>query len=148
MSRLLLIACLIFAVASVMLWRWQESSAAPQDQTPSAKRPQDSDAVSRRDFMRTKLMYTQNIFEGLTTGDFDAIKIGVRNLSMVTEGALWVAIENADYTRLSDEFKTATRRLMTAAETGNIESTALRFYELSTSCIDCHQHIRKARYDL
>ncbi len=148
MLRLVLIAFFVFMVASVMIWTWQEPASPRQDRQKTIAPPQDSETMSRRDFMRTKLMYTQNIFEGLTIGDFEKIEMATRNVQMVTEGAQWVAIENEDYSRLTEEFKTATRRLMTAAKTGNIESTALRFYELSTSCIDCHQHIREARYDL
>ena len=147
MTRILIGSALLFAIAAVTIGTWQDSTSRQED-APATQRPQDPDSVSRRDFMRTKLMYTQNIFEGLTTGNFESIEEAITNVQMVTEGAMWVAIENEEYNRLTSEFKTATRRLMNAAKTRNIESTALRFYELSTSCIDCHQHIREARYDL
>ena len=107
---------------------------------------QDPDTIARRDFMRTKLMYSQNIFEGLTTGDFELIKSGIREVQRVTGGQQWVTIQNEQYKKLTEEFKTTTTRLMEAAESGNIEATALRYYEMSTSCIDCHRHIRKAGY--
>lgn len=107
----------------------------------------DPDKVARRDFMRTKLMYTQNIFAGLTVGDFKDIKKAIREVQMVTEGGQWVEIDNEIYHQLTDEFKISTKRLAQAAETGNIEATAMRFYEMSNRCIDCHQHIRKANYE-
>lgn len=106
------------------------------------------EAISRRDFMRTKLMYSQNIFEGLTTGDFDLIQSGVEELQRVTEGEKWVQIDDERYRKLTEDFNTTIRRLAGAAESGNIDATALRYFQMSTSCIDCHKHIRKADYDL
>ncbi len=98
--------------------------------------------------MRAKLMYTQKIFTGLTIGDMDMIEEAVREVQMITAGAQWEAIENPEYEKLTEEFQAAARRLMEAAETGNIDAAALRFYSLSTSCIDCHKHIRTVGYEL
>lgn len=105
------------------------------------------DAVARADFMRSKLMHSQNIFEGLTTGNFKLIKTGIAEVKMLTEAEEWVKIDNKNYQKLEDDFKTSIKRLSEAAESGNIEATALRYYQLSTSCIDCHQHIRIVKYD-
>ena len=58
-----------------------------------------------------------------------------------------MAIDNDFYRKLTEEFKTTTKRLKEAANSGNIEATAMRYYQMSTSCIDCHQHIRKAHYE-
>lgn len=107
----------------------------------------DTGAQSRRDFMRTKLMYTQNIFEGLTTGNFAVIDKAIEEVQNVTSGEQWVSIDSDKYRQLTEEFKTATKRLKEAAKSKNIDATALRFYNLSTSCIDCHNHIRQARYE-
>ena len=109
---------------------------------------QDPDTVTRQDFMRTKLMYSKNIFEGLTTGDFDAIDAAIKEVHSVTEGEQWVAIDNPQYRKLTEEFKSTVKRLDAAAKTENIDATAMRFYDMSTSCIDCHKHIRKAGYEL
>ena len=97
--------------------------------------------------MRTKLLFTQNIFEGLTTGDFDAIETAIKEVQGVTEGEQWIAIDNEKYRKLTEEFTTSTKRLMEAAKSKNIDATALRYYELSTRCIDCHKHIRNAQYE-
>lgn len=107
----------------------------------------DDNAVARRDFMRTKLQFAQNIFEGLTTGDFKQIKAGIKEVQGITEGEKWVAIDNDFYRKLTEDFKTTTKRLSEAAESGNIDAVALRYYQMSTSCIDCHKHIREAAYE-
>lgn len=138
--------CLAAASISFAMQQ-QDNQPKKQDDDRLTLPLQDDDALSRRDFMRTKLLYTQNIFEGLTTGNFDAIETAVEEVQHITEGAQWVAIDNKKYRELTEEFKTATDRLMTAAKSKNIDATALRYYELSTRCIDCHKHIRNARYE-
>ena len=129
---------------------WIAESPQDQEQTQDEKLTipaDDENAIARRDFMRTKLMYSQNIFHGLTTGNFDLIKAGIKEVGAITEAEKWVAIEDPRYQKLTDDFKTAVKRLKTAADTGNIEATALRYYQMSTSCIDCHMHIRTANYE-
>jgi len=102
--------------------------------------------VERRSFMRNKLNFTQNILEGLTMAEFGLISHGIDELEGVLDAEQWVTIDNEDYRLLVDEFRTTVRRLRTASETKNIEATALRFYEMSTRCIDCHQHLQRSGY--
>lgn len=111
--------------------------------------PQDDpDRVARRDFMRTKLIFTQNIFGGLVIGDFLAVQQAIDEVEQITQGAQWVNIDNETYHRLTDEFNQSIKRLRKAAESKSIDATALRFYDLSTRCIDCHQHLQFANYEL
>ena len=150
MFRLSIIVGLIMLVtmaAVATAWPVPQQQAFPSEYGTITLQEQDADSISRRDFMRTKLMYSQNIFEGLTTGDFEAIKTAVKEVQLVTAGEQWVAIDSDQYRKLTEEFKTTTRRLAEAAESKNLDATALRFYAMSNSCIDCHKHIRKANYD-
>lgn len=118
-----------------------------QDEEKMVIPPQDpADVIARRDFMRTKLMFTNNLFKGLTLGDIEAIEEAVSEIEMITEGSEWVAIDNDQYRKLTDDFKTATARLKVAVKTKNLDAIALRYYNLSTSCLDCHKHIREASY--
>lgn len=142
-SFLVVLSAVIMSVPTAI----QQSESPTATKGERVAQDQDPDRIARRDFMRTKLMYSQNILEGLTRGDFKLIKTGIEEIQNVTAGEQWIAIDNEDYKRLTEEFKTATKRLKTAAETGNIEATALRYYELSTNCIDCHLHIRKIGYE-
>lgn len=140
------IAC--FTFAAVQGQQDQEEEGKKKQDKEKIEIPQDGpDAIARRDFMRTKLMYSQNIFEGLTTGDFELIRDGVSEVKKITEGARWVQIDNDKYRKLTADFETTIRRLEEAVEGKNIEATALRYYQMSTSCIDCHQHLRLARYE-
>lgn len=118
-----------------------------QDEKKMVIPPQDpADVIARRDFMRSKLMFTNNLFKGLTMGNIEAIEEAVGEIEMVTEGSQWVAIDNDQYRKLTEDFKTSIARLKEAVATKNLDAIALRYYGLSTSCLDCHKHIREASY--
>lgn len=126
----------------------QESGQQEETQKRIVRPAIDDDDVERRDFMRTKLLITQNIFEGLTIGDFDLIDAGIEKVKSVTRAESWIAIDDDIYRHLTDDFTTTVERLEAAAKTKNIDAIALRYYEMSTSCIDCHKHVREAEYEL
>ena len=107
---------------------------------------QDPDVVAQRDFMRTKLMYTQNIVEGLSTGQFALIVSSAEEIERITQAEAWTANITPDFVRWSDELQQAARRLRKAAENGKLEASTLRYFELTMKCIDCHQHLRKADF--
>lgn len=141
-------ACAFLVTIASISFIPQESSKKQQDEDDPIVIPaDDTGAQARRDFMRTKLMFTQNIFAGLTTGDFEAIERAVEEVQNVTSGEQWVTIDNDKYRKLTEEFKTSTSRLMQAVKSRNLDATALRYYNLSTNCIDCHKHIRQAQYE-
>ena len=120
----------------------QEKQQDDKIQVPS-KGPE---AVARRDFMMSKLRFSQMIFEGLTTGNLKLVQEGAQEVHAITKGSAWVTVDDERYQKLTSEFETATKRLIEAAESGNIDATALRYYHMSTSC-DCHKHIRKVGYE-
>ena len=147
MNRKLLVLLTVGAIAiAAFALLPQQKTANAQDEEKLILPAQDPDSIARRDFMRTKLMFTQNVLRGLTLGDFDAIEEATLEVQRITESEAWIQIDNDQYRKLTDEFKTAANRLMIAAKTRNLDATAMRFYNMSTSCIDCHQHLRKAEY--
>jgi hypothetical protein len=107
---------------------------------------QDQDSVSRRDFMRMKLNYTQNILEGLTTRDFGLIISGAEEVERITQAEAWNSNDFADYQKISDELRSVARHLKKAGQNSNLEAAALRYFELTMKCMDCHQYLRKADF--
>ncbi|MGI9516559.1 MAG: hypothetical protein ACR2NP_05930 [Pirellulaceae bacterium] len=140
-----------FPVALMTALPQQEEKKSEQEEGKSDRiiiDAMDENAIARRDFMRTKLMYAQNILEGLNTHDFGLIATAIKDIEMVTEGEQWVTIDNEVYQGLVQDFKKSVLRLKEAAATENIDATALRFYDMSNRCIDCHKHLETAQYDL
>lgn len=107
---------------------------------------QDPDSLSRRDFMRMKLNYTQNILEGLTTRDFGLIISGAEEVERITQAEAWNSNDFADYQKISDELRSVALHLKKAGQKSNLEAAALRYFELTMKCMDCHQYLRKADF--
>lgn len=131
--------------------RQEKEQEKDQEKEKSKKRiviPADDDqSPERRDFMRMKLQSSQFILEGLSVGDFDLVDKGIQQVKEMTKTGKWVSIDNEFYRELVRDFETATERLEEAAKSKNIDATALRYYQLTTNCIDCHKHIRAAAYE-
>lgn len=113
---------------------------------PSIGQEQDPESLSRRDFMRMKLNYTQNILEGLTTRDFGLIISGAEEVERITQAEAWNSNDFADYQKISEELRDAAEHLKKAGQKSNLEAAALRYFELTLKCMDCHQYLRKADF--
>ena len=54
---------------------------------------QDQDDISRRDMMRTKLLLSQNIVEGLTLSNFDQVKKSGNEIIELTKAEAWLTLK-------------------------------------------------------
>ena len=113
---------------------------------PSIGQEQDPDSLSRRDFMRMKLNYTQNILEGLTTRDFGLIISGAEEVERITQAEAWNSNDFTDYQKISEELRSVAQHLKKAGQKSKLEAAALRYFELTMKCMDCHQYLRKADF--
>jgi hypothetical protein len=107
--------------------------------------PQETDRNARRDFMRTKLTFSQAIVEGLSIKNFETINRAATEIRNVTEGEMWLVHDTPEYNRFSDELKVAAEELIRASEELNLEGSALRYFDLTLKCIDCHEYLRRNR---
>jgi len=143
MNRYWTLVLLIAVPATGFAMAWQ------QEEGGKTANPHDPNLIARRDFMRSKLMYSQLMLEGLTTADFAMVNEAIANMKAVAGGEMWVAIDDdPDYRDLTQDFQQAIDRLQKAADTNSIDATMMRFYQLNTTCIDCHKHIRARGYKL
>ena len=103
------------------------------------------DTIARRDFMRTKLTFSQAIVEGLAVKNFDIINTAATEIRNVTEGEMWLVHKTPEYNRYSDELKRSVEELIKASEAKNLEGCTLRFFDVTLKCIDCHEYLRRNR---
>ena len=140
---------LIAAMGALVVWAQPTLGTAERGDPPGRRgafRQDPQDELKLGEFMQIKLLRSQNILEGLATRDFTMIKDAIREIHELTEQAKWQAVDSPEYRKLTEEFQTATDRLLKAAEKENLEGVALRFYDLSTRCIDCHEHLRSVGF--
>lgn len=116
------------------------TAGSRQDQDP------DENAIQRRDLMRTKLMFSQNIVEGLSVRNFNLIREGAQEIDAVMRAVLVGPQDHLEYKRMAQELRMATDNLVRAADSGNLEASALRYFELTLRCIDCHEFLRKTDF--
>jgi len=114
-------------------------AAVPQEQEENQAEQIKSEA--RQVFMRGKLVSNQNIVEGLSIKDFDKVKEGANAVVMLVKGQHWFVLDTPGYRQHSQEMERAAQRLHDAAENANIEAAVLRYFDLTLTCIDCHQYL-------
>lgn len=94
-------------------------------------------------YMRKKLDASSKILEGITTEDAAMIKDGAATLLEMSRGEKWNVITDADYRELNQEFRSAVRKLQTAAEGENFDNAALQWFDAVKGCVECHKYMRK-----
>ncbi|MBX3419485.1 MAG: hypothetical protein KF851_17925 [Pirellulaceae bacterium] len=132
-------SCLVLLVllAGGAYGTWNHSQDQDQDS---------EDAVIMRNMMRSKLMYSQNIVEGLSLGRFDLIEAATDEIIRIGEAHNWIPDTEPELTKIRDEMGLVATRLKAAAEKRNLEGAAVRYFELTLKCIDCHQALRKTDF--
>jgi hypothetical protein len=107
---------------------------------------QDQDEISRRDFMRTKLMYSQNIMEGLTTRNFKLIKQGAEEINTITKATGWLVADTKEYAHYSEDLRDIADKIAKAADEKNLDAAAMRYFQMTANCIDCHDYSRANKF--
>ena len=96
-------------------------------------------------FMRTKLEASSQILEGLCQEDRELVKEGAVKLRELTKIAVWNVLTDDEYREHSREFRDNAALVAEAAEEGDFDKAALRWFDVTMSCLDCHDHVRKER---
>ena len=58
----------------------------------------------------------------------------------------WFVLNTPEYKDHSKDMRMAANKLKKAATNRNLEAAALRYFELTVTCIDCHQYITTTKY--
>jgi cytochrome c556 len=99
-------------------------------------------------WMKQKLELSQNILSGLTQGDFEAVELNAQRMNIVNYLEKWAAAdkpEYADYKRQLSYFEMANREILRQSRAKNVEGATLAYNQLTVSCVQCHQVVRKTR---
>jgi hypothetical protein len=99
-------------------------------------------------WMKQKLELSQNILSGLTKGDFEAVELNAQRMNIVNYLEKWAAAdkpEYADYKRQLSYFEMANREILRQSRAKNVEGATLAYNQLTVSCVQCHQVVRKTK---
>jgi hypothetical protein len=95
--------------------------------------------------MAAKLKHSQVLLEGIAIGDFKKISASAEELLQLTKTEEWLMYKTPRYEMHSNEFQRAAETLIRKAKDKNIDGTTLAFFDMTMSCVRCHQHVREVR---
>jgi hypothetical protein len=95
--------------------------------------------------MTAKLLHSQKLLEGIAVGDFKMITLNADELIQLTKTEEWMMYKTPRYEMYSNEFRRAAETLIQKAKDKNIDGTTLAFFEMTMTCVRCHQHVREIR---
>ncbi len=97
------------------------------------------------DFMRAKLVHSQNVVEGLVRGDFDKISKGAQEMSLLSLAVTWQVLQTPQYIEYSKKFRTAANALSEAAREKNLDRATKEYNVVLQRCVECHKYLRDVR---
>lgn len=120
------------------------AKAADNDDDDDQEKPKRSPLET---FMRKKLDASSLILEGLCQEDAELIKQGADQLSAMSKVEVWNVLTDPEYREHSREFRDNAARVAEAAAAGDFDKAALRWFDVTMSCLECHNHVRGERQD-
>lgn len=94
------------------------------------------------DFMAYKMDASSLILEGLLVDNPKLILKGAKKLQEMGKAAKWRVSNDMMYRHHSEEFQTNVDKLIAAAKGDSLDRSALVWFDLTLSCIDCHRWVR------
>src|ERR1043165_281370 len=95
--------------------------------------------------MAAKLKQSQTLLEGIAVGDFKKITGSAEELLDLTKTEEWMMHKTPRYEMHSNDFRLAAENLIRKAKDKNMDGTTLAFFEMTMSCVRCHQYVREIR---
>jgi cytochrome c556 len=98
-----------------------------------------------RQLMIDKLQTSQKLLEAIAKGDFKQIGQQADRLSEIANQAEWMAYKTPKYELHSNEFRRAAETIARKAKDKNLDGVTLAYFDLTMSCVRCHQYTREVR---
>jgi hypothetical protein len=102
--------------------------------------------VRLRQLMIDKLTYAQKLLEGIATAKFDKIEKSAEEMIRISKTEEWIAAHKGPrFENYSNEFQRAAETIVKKAKDKNIDGVTLAYFDLTMSCVRCHQYHREVR---
>lgn len=104
---------------------------------------QEPGQVKKSTFMRLKLEPTKGALEGIALADFEMISKHAGTIKNLMLDESWMVIQSDEYRRQSNEFRATVDKLQKAAQDKNVDRATLAYVQMTISCVQCHESLRK-----
>lgn len=115
----------------------------PVGMAPDRGQAQGKEGLSK--LMASKLKNSQGVLEGLAMAKFDKITRCAEELIQLTKTEEWLVHKTPRYEVHSNEFRSAAETLVRKARARNLDGAALAYFDMTMSCLRCHQYVRELR---
>src|SRR5262245_27984922 len=95
--------------------------------------------------MADKLKQAKILLEGIALAHFNRITNSAEELIQLSKTAEWQVVQTPKYELHSNEFRRAAEAIISKAKMKNIDGVTLSYFELTMSCVRCHQYVREVR---
>lgn len=127
-------------------------TAWPQPLMPESAANQTSIGIKRtppeeglRDFMKSKLAAINSAMEAAATDNYAAVERAGLDLIQLSKQAAWNRHANAAYLQDTADFVRSAEFMMRMAHAEDPDGVAASFGAVSTSCLNCHRHVRSPK---
>ncbi|MBI1830814.1 MAG: hypothetical protein HYR84_05110 [Planctomycetes bacterium] len=101
--------------------------------------------VRLQQLMIEKLTNAQKLLEGIALGKYDKIEKHAVELIRISKTAEWLANKQPRYEQFSNDFVRAAETITRKAKEKNLDGVTLAYFDLTMSCVRCHQYVREIR---
>lgn len=133
-----LASCVLFGVCA-----WAASQNQAHSKTQDLQSKEKTKPLDTRLYMRAKLANSQKVLEGLLTEDFNLVRKGATQMKAIAEAAHWPTTVDEVYQHHSVLFRRQCDKLVEQADRGDLQAAHYTYLHMSTTCIDCHNYVRK-----
>lgn len=98
---------------------------------------------SIQQYMHRKMDASSEILEGIVMENGALIRQGGNALLEMSKAEKFQVLTDREYRLHNRQFREAVERLLSAAETEGYDRAALAWFDVTISCVDCHDHVRK-----
>jgi hypothetical protein len=108
--------------------------------TGSAQKPSNLSKL-----MIEKLDSSKTLLEGIALADFNKISRSADSLIQLSKTAEWFVYKTPRYELYSNEFRREAESVVQKAKDKNLDGVTLAYFNLTMSCVRCHQYVREVR---
>src|SRR5579862_1771713 len=95
--------------------------------------------------MMEKLDKSKMLLEGIAMSDFQKIGTSAEGLIQLSKTAEWFVFRTPRYELHSNEFRRAAENIAQKAKDKNLDGVTLAYFDLTMTCVRCHQYVREVR---
>jgi hypothetical protein len=95
--------------------------------------------------MKSKLVASQKVLEGIATEDFALIQRSATLLYGYSQTAEWAGQQPPEYNRFTTDFRRQASALVQAGRDKNVDRATVAYFQLTVSCVNCHKFLREHR---